>query len=330
MDDKNLKKPDRLAYQQAKLELAGRKNVVMVKTGTKIRRGRDTGRLAIVVGVSKKEDLIALEAADIIPQQISGIETDVQEVGEFRALNMLAGSLLSALNALDIPDTRKMWRPAPGGVSIGNYRTTAGTLGCLVKRQGQLFILSNWHVLYGENGKDGDPIYQPGPYDGGEPKDTIADAAFHARLVLAGAIVTKRRCPFRKQKLPAPVFNEVDAALGKPVSDGLVASEVLEVGTISNEVVVPFAGLQVQKSGRTTHLSLGPVKDVDVAVKVNYGSSYGWFDHQFTVAALCQGGDSGSLVLTEDKKRVGLLFAGNDQVYIASPYSTLSKLLGLD
>lgn len=41
------------------------------------------------------------------------------------------------------------WRPAPMGVSIGHYKGTAGTAGCLVKdkKTGEIMILSNTHVL---------------------------------------------------------------------------------------------------------------------------------------------------------------------------------------
>lgn len=40
------------------------------------------------------------------------------------------------------------WRPAPMGVSIGHYKGSAGTAGCLVKdeKTGEILILSNAHV----------------------------------------------------------------------------------------------------------------------------------------------------------------------------------------
>src|SRR3989337_1269463 len=63
------------------------------------------------------------------------------------------------------------------GISTGHRAITAGTLGCLVRKGGQLFILSNNHVLANSNdARRGDAILQPGPHDGGRfPEDHIAD-----------------------------------------------------------------------------------------------------------------------------------------------------------
>lgn len=50
-------------------------------------------------------------------------------------------------------------RKAPGGVSVGHYKITAGTLGCLATRGRRLLILSNNHVLANSNNaRTGDPI----------------------------------------------------------------------------------------------------------------------------------------------------------------------------
>ncbi len=52
---------------------------------------------------------------------------------------------------------------------------TAGTLGCLVKKDHEYYILSNNHVLANENeAYMGDPILQPDPYDGEDLEDRIA------------------------------------------------------------------------------------------------------------------------------------------------------------
>ena len=53
------------------------------------------------------------------------------------------------------------------GVSIGQERVTAGTLGCLVREDatGETRMLSNWHVFQGASGVLGDRIVQPGRFD---------------------------------------------------------------------------------------------------------------------------------------------------------------------
>ena len=91
----------------------------------------------------------------MIAADVEGIPTDVIEVG--------------VLRALQAPTDR--WRPAPGGVSIGHYRITAGTLGVVVRERttGDRLILSNNHVLANSNDAlPGDAILQPGPADGGQ------------------------------------------------------------------------------------------------------------------------------------------------------------------
>ena len=68
-------------------ELMKKKNVTFIGHGTKRAGGIDTGKPAIVVGVEKKEPLCALAAKDIVPKEVNGIETDVVEMGPFKALN---------------------------------------------------------------------------------------------------------------------------------------------------------------------------------------------------------------------------------------------------
>lgn len=82
---------------------------------------------------------------------------------------------------IDAQPHRMRMRPAPGGISVGHFRITAGTLGCLVRgrtarRVNRLMILSNNHVLANSNAAAiGDCVAQPGPIDGGRcPADQVA------------------------------------------------------------------------------------------------------------------------------------------------------------
>ena len=72
-------------------DLLNRKNVVLVARGKKIVGGVTTTRDAIVVGVAKKITPWSKAAAqlgvdNVVPHEINGVETDVVEVGEIRAL----------------------------------------------------------------------------------------------------------------------------------------------------------------------------------------------------------------------------------------------------
>ncbi|TMI41040.1 MAG: hypothetical protein E6H41_05300, partial [Betaproteobacteria bacterium] len=127
-----------------------------------------TNALSIVCSVTRKVALNQLRPRDQVPPAIDGIPTDVVATGVIRALQARTAR----------------FRPAPGGVSIGHRAITAGTLGCLVRRQGQVFVLSNNHVLANSNdAQRGDAILQPGPHDGGRfPDDQLAELEDFVRV----------------------------------------------------------------------------------------------------------------------------------------------------
>ncbi|MDZ4698545.1 MAG: hypothetical protein SH809_02460, partial [Rhodothermales bacterium] len=144
-------------------DLLAHPNVVAVGVGYKVTDGKRTNTLSIVCSVVKKVRSSELAPEDRIPPAVDDIPTDVVETGVIRAF----------------ADRTARYRPSPGGCSIGHVEITAGTLGCLVRKNGQTYILSNNHVLANSNAaRVGDPILQPGPIDGGRfPQDQIATLA---------------------------------------------------------------------------------------------------------------------------------------------------------
>lgn len=144
----------------ARERLLGYSNVVATGVGFKEVAGERTREIGIVCSVTRKVPLAQLSSADAVPRVIDGVSTDVIQTGSYRVLQV----------------HRERHRPAPGGVSIGHRDVTAGTLGCVVRRGAERLILSNNHVLANTNAAEpGDPILQPGSYDGGRlPDDAIA------------------------------------------------------------------------------------------------------------------------------------------------------------
>ena len=282
--------------KQSETKLLKKSNVVGVGIGEKIKDGRRTGRTCLRVYVEKKVPEEKLTKSDLVPPLIAEVETDVVEVGKIRPL----------------ASNRQRSRPARGGASIGHYKITAGTLGCLVKdkKTGRALILSNNHVLANSNqGKKGDAIIQPGSADGGKlKKDKIAELE---RFVKIG---------FGRKA------NTVDAAVARPLSDKDVAPEISSIG-IPKGTAKGKVGLVVQKTGRTTDHTLGEIKDVSATVKVDYDGPVALFRNQILASAMSQGGDSGSLVLDKQRRAVGLLFAGSDLVTICNPVQEVFKLL---
>jgi hypothetical protein len=304
--------------------------VVAVGIGFKESKGEKTAILSIVCSVVKKKSLDELSAKDIIPSSINGLPTDVQETGRIKVLT----------------NTQKH-RPAPGAVSIGHYSITAGTLGCVVKKDGRRVILSNNHVLANSNDAEiGDAIYQPGPYDGGTANETIATLLQFVPINFSGI---PSDCPTgntitaffnlfayifnRKTRLQAVIFeglnNKVDAAIALPLNDEDISDEILKIGFI-NAVVDAGLGTKIKKNGRTTDLTTGEIQQINVTANVQYGEGkVATFEDQILAGPISQGGDSGSAVFDENNNLVGLLFAGSDTVTIMNRSVNVFNELGL-
>ncbi len=286
-------------------------HVVGVGYGKKIKDNDMTDEECIIVMVDQKLPEAELEKEDIIPQQLDGMKTDVQEVGEIRLLQ--------------IPRDKK-FRPAPGGVSIGHYSITAGTLGAIVKDKetGEPLILSNNHILANtSNGRDGkakigDPILQPAAYDNGsKERDTIAHLYRFVPLEPTRSI-------FR------PIHNTVDCAVAKPVSKEVVENSILEIGQIKG-IAEAEIGVTVVKSGRTTGLTESRIRAIDSTVRVRLDPlREAIFTDQIVADAFSEGGDSGSLVLDKENRVVGLLFAGSNRATICNKISNVLEQLNIE
>ncbi len=297
-------------------ELLARPNVVAAGIGYKVSGGQETRTLSVVCSVTRKRPVAELAAAELVPAQVEGVPTDVVETGPIRALGT---------------HTSRQ-RPAPGGASIGHRDITAGTLGCVVRRDGQRYILSNNHVLADSNAaQPGDPILQPGPVDGGRlPEDRIAEltefvpirfpgepsacgaARRMASVMNACARLLGSRTRFQAVHEQVEA-NLVDAAIARPLDDEDVSDEILDIGRLSGTGRAEL-GMAVKKSGRTTGFTEGVIRQVDVTVRVQYGGGRtATFTDQLMASPMSRGGDSGSAVVDRDNRLVGLLFAGSEQ-----------------
>jgi hypothetical protein len=311
-----------LAVQEVKrlheAQLMSKDNVVATGIGYKIAGDTPTPEVAIIVSVVKKLPQAQLTDAALVPPAVNGIRTDVIETGPIVAFQ----------------DPRQRLRPAFPGCSIGHYQITAGTLGSLVKRGDQVYILSNNHVLANSNAAQlGDAIWQPGKYDGGTPADQIATLDRFVPIGFPGDTPAPQPsgCSplaslmkyIQPQSAPTIQINEpgnntVDCALARPLSPDLVAPDILNIGIPSGTGVATL-GMPLQKSGRTTGYTTGQITQLDVTVSVDYGGKIATFRNQLMAGAMSQGGDSGSAVLDMNKHVVGLLFAGSATTTIMDP-----------
>jgi hypothetical protein len=214
-------------------------------------------------------------------------------------------------------------RPLQIGGSVGHIKITAGTLGCFVTANGRDdLILSNNHVLANENsGEKGDTILQPGKEDGGR---SPADRAGH----LGKFVRLKKTRP-----------NLVDCATASLLDDIEYYSSWLEGrGAIRGVRTTPLDDEEpVFKLGRTTGLTRGFISAFEVDdLEVGFDIGDLRFDDQLEIAPagnkpFSLGGDSGSLIVDEDLRAVGLLFAGNDaDATYANPIQNVLDALGVD
>jgi hypothetical protein len=325
--------------------LKAKANVHRIGKGIKFRKGRSTGEVAWIISVSQKLPIAELAAGELIPPTFKGLPTDVviRKRAELRYRskpNEAPGKLRT-----------DRWRPAPGGVSIGHYLITAGTLAVVVYQNGQPYILSNNHVLANCNDADiGNAILQPGAYDGGgsldrigtlidfvpivyangdngdePPSCPIADTYVRLGNFLARLLGSSRRVYTKHETLA----NLVDCAIAKPDRDNDVSDEILEIGKIYG-VTEPKLGMSVRKSGRTTGLTQEIIRETEVTVDVNMGDGrIAVFTDCFATDDMCDPGDSGSLTVNGNRA-VGLLFAGSDRDTIHCKYSNVKEALGLD
>jgi hypothetical protein len=231
------------------------------------------------------------------------------------------------------PWPRRRYRPLKLGTSIGHFQITAGTLGAVVrdKTDGAPLLLSNNHVLANENkAKIGDAVLQPAAFDGGtDPADCVATLAKVVKLKKTGV-------------------NFVDCAAAAPVqgveADALTIHGLGKLAGLGPDFL--DSGSTVTKLGRTTGLTRGRVRAFELDnVAVGFGqenSRYNLlFNNQIEIEGegtdpFARGGDSGSLIVADDLRAVGLLFAVGDTggqngkgLTYASPIRAVLDALGV-
>lgn len=256
-------------------------------------------------------------------------------------------SVTGNANAVIVNNTLSEPAPALLGTSGGNVTDLtssgktitccSGTLGSLIASGGNLFILSNNHVLNkSDQGAPGQAISQPGLIDNNcSPGTTVAH-------LTKAAPVKPNPCTGSPCTGPAP--SNVDAAIAEIVSGTIDSSgSILDLGAANAagiDPAPPSANLAdpatvlgnnepVAKVGRSSGLTCSTLQSVSANFNVDYASACGGstaFTATFTGQVVVNGatfsasGDSGSLIVTADTARpVALLFAGSSSNTVGTP-----------
>ena len=272
-------------------------NIVGVGYGLKISGNTTVDDLSVRVYVRSKLPKSQIPNDEQVPEEINGKITDV----------------------IPVYDLSAFARPVECGTSVGHFKITAGTLGCLVEKvggSGDIFVLSNNHVLANSNEASlGDDIFEPGSVDGG----TTAIA---------------KLTDFEPIQLDDKV-NFMDAAIAKVINKAEVKSSILTIGEVQQSPMSPALYQSVRKHGRTTGHTVGIIMDIAADVRVRFGQKLANFEDQIAIQGanglFSQGGDSGSLIVDAMTKRpVALLFAGGGNQTFACPIDRVLSRFDID
>lgn len=211
---------------------------------------------------------------------------------------------------------------------IGRGYIVIGTLGCFVQVNGGIGILSNNHVVAGENqGVIGtDRILQPG--------SSAFSASSHV-ATLSGFVGLKVSPANSSIAAGTVVLNDIDAGIAD-LQPGIGWSQSYLPGravAAPHGVANPTVGDRVHKVGRTTGLTFGTVKQIGVVVgPIDYEPGPCWFRQCIVIegdngTTFSDHGDSGSAIVRDDGTVIGLLYAGNGtQTYACSISNVMQAL----
>jgi hypothetical protein len=285
-------------------------NIVGVGIGEKRMAGFPIGVPALKIYVRHKILLGELSqlGINLLPKSTPELPVDVEEIGTVTALQVAA------------PDPRQVFRPAQPGCSIGfalaaGRPPMAGTLGALVAKDRDLFLLSNNHVLANESRLPiGTPIFQPGLLDatGGRP-----------------SAIAKLTRPI---DLRLGFMNKVDAAIARLDAPGSAVRDILFIGA-PRGVAKAAHDMVVHKFGRTTGYRAGRISSINTDVKVRYETGEYLLEGQIIIEGLngqsfSETGDSGSLVVERTTgAAIGLLCGGSRSHSIANHLNNVLDML---
>lgn len=318
--------------------------IIGVGLGSKSVNDVYTGFPTLTYLVANKVALSQLSADQVIPPMKHGVATDVIEVGEISLLS----SYFSNQQVVDVPSNNSSYNsmnnknyfdnsnyfnrnynnsysnrnsyngvlPQGGEKCICHNSNGFGTIGCLVKDDTNIYLLSNNHVLNNMG-------LTPSNYsifNADNSNTPIASLSRYADIRFASS---------RSDYLTS---NRIDAAIAKigKISDlrNYAQSGILGINKINGTSHAKI-GSTVQKIGAASGASTGKVILSNAAIKVKYNNKTAIFTGQTVTTTMAKHGDSGSLGLNANSSAFGLLFAGSNKISIYNPIDDVLNKLGV-
>jgi len=215
-------------------------------------------------------------------------------------------------------------RPVAIGVSLGNANECLpGTVGAIVQRDGVRYLLGPDHLLARRNAATlGEDIVQPSRVDASAACDPSTTADRIGRLA-----------DFEPLRFDGS-DNPIDGAIAElTISDVTCATPAGFYGMPAQTVATAVPELLIQKLGRTTGLTGGTIKSLNVKLNLRYPEGRVRMVGQLlTSKGFGDFGDSGSLVVTNDGtlRPVGMLIGGgNNGTGVVTPIGPLLARFGV-
>ena len=293
------------------------RNVIGLAVGRKLTAGR-SGGLCLVVFVKRKLAPERLATRYLVPFALDAspigirdaVPIDVRKVGPARA---------EALISAD--------RPAQPGYSVGNRVGGSGTIGCVVRDRAtsDQLGLTCAHVLAPvPTSAPGDPVLVP----------SLAEARAHQVLARARLGVVDRILPpgFGDSSVPT----NLDVATFRPNDPTTLDASVAIVGKRPSGILAnPSIGAAVRKVGASSELTTGEVRFVHMTFWLAYPTPGGdevtaGFRDVIGVSHFSDPGDSGSLVMNDERKAVGIVLGSTPEFTICLPIQRALDALQCD
>jgi hypothetical protein len=254
-------------------------HVINVGVGLKETGDELTSTLCYRVYVEDKKPPAGLQPHEIIPPLIDGFITDVIPYGIVE-------------EAID----KDHYRPLLGGIPIKNAGYTdnetrgGGTLGCLAvldDGSDKIVALTNEHVV-----RLNTQVAATTGIEIGQPWKIVCCCCCTKNVI--GKVL-------KAVKKPDCAIIELDQDIINEILAGNKLDEILDIGRIRGKAVA-IAGTKVQKMGAATGFTEGIIKEVA------FDDDQILIEHIEGNKRFAGFGDSGSVILTNDKRVVGLLW----------------------
>lgn len=296
-------------------ELLKRPGVTGVDVGYKYVDGKKTDEIALRVHVAEKKDVPPDQK---IPETINGVRTDVlQNKFVLHPVSMLEQDIRPEVDS-------NTYDPLQGGISIGPCRAVngsvfAGTLGAIVfdNVSNAPMMLSNFHVMAVDNEwRVGDIMVQPSRIEGGSCLINVVGSLQRTAL-----------------------GEEVDCAVAS-ITARDSTNQIVDIGPITGTANAEL-GMAIRKRGRTTGLTFGFIDSIALTISLDYGNGIhtktlrnqiGVMVDSTRSAVFGDHGDSGSVIVDDKGRIIGLYFAGSDNgtMGTANPIQSVLDVLNIN